>query len=110
MELEQLLAMCVFKIVSQVTYLLSLADEAWEALDKSDLVKKKAWLADLAATWATILYGQQHEESRMWNARAAQLRKESIMKKEMVNKTEDGKRESGTKKSGRAHGKVKRRF
>ena len=107
MELEHL---CAFKIVPQVTYLLSLADEAWDVLDKPDLVKKKAWLADLAATWATILYGQQHEETRTWNARAAQLRKESLAKKEMVDKTEDGKRESGTKKSGRAHGKVKRRF
>ena len=89
---------------------MSLADEAWEVLDKSDLVKKKAWLPDLPATWATILYGQQHEETRVWNARAAQLRMENLTKKEMVNKTEDGIRESGTKKSGRAHGKVKRRF
>ena len=59
-----------------MTYLLALVEEAWESAEKEELKKKRAWLADLASTWAATLYGQEHEETRVWKARCLQVREE----------------------------------
>ena len=59
-----------------MTYLLALAEEAWESAGKVELKKRRSWLANLASTWATILYGQEHEETRVWEARCIQVKKE----------------------------------
>ena len=61
---------------TQVTYLLALAEEAWEFGGKVELRKRRVWLANLAATWAATLYGQEHEETRMWEARCLQVKEE----------------------------------
>ena len=59
-----------------MTYLLALAEEAWEFGGKVELRKRRVWLANLAATWAATLYGQEHEETRVWKARCIQVREE----------------------------------
>ena len=59
-----------------MTYLLALADEAWESLGKVELKKRKAWLVNMASTWAAILYGQDHEETRLWEERCLKVKEE----------------------------------
>ena len=102
---------------TQVTYLLALADEGWECLaaGKVELKKRRAWLAELAATWAANLYGQQHEETRVWDARRRQVKKEEEERGcevgeigREVPKKREGWKTGGRKRNYRAHGKLKR--
>ena len=65
---------CQCSSCTQVTYLLALADEAWESLGKVELKKRKAWLVNMASTWAAILYGQEHEETRLWEERCLEVK------------------------------------
>ena len=99
---------------TQVTYLLALADEAWESLGKVELKKRRAWLANLAATWAATLYGQQHEETRVWEARCLKVKEEEGFcempekGREVPRKREPRWNTGGRKRNFRAHGRLKR--
>ena len=95
-----------------MTYLLALVEEASESAEKEELKKRRAWLADLASTWATTLYGQEHEETRVWKARWRQVKEEEkggceVAKME-VPKTRKGWKTGGRKKNFRGHGRLKR--
>ena len=98
-----------YQLLCQVTYLLALADEAWEAASKVDMEKKrtwvadntttitnisknntntnnnnlkkrKAWLADLAFKWSGNLYGQEHEETMVWKERLIRMKEDKECK------------------------------
>ena len=91
-----------------MTYLLALVEEAWESAEKEELKKRRAWLADLASTWAATLYGQEHEETRVWKARCIQVREEEGCEMgetgRQVGKRREGWKTGGRKKNFRGHG------
>ena len=91
-----------------MTYLLALVEEAWEFAEKEELKNRRAWLADLAFTWAATLYGQEHEETRVWKARCIQVREEEGCEMgetgRQVGKRREGWKTGGRKKNFRGHG------
>ena len=96
-----------------MTYLLALSEEAWEFGGKVELRKRRVWLANLAATWAATLYGQEHEETRVWEARCLQVKEEekgcemAETGREVLKKRE-GWKTGGRKRNFRSHGKRQR--
>ena len=122
-----------------MTYLLALADEAWEAASKVDMEKKrtwvadntttitntsknnsntnnlkkrKAWLADLAFKWSGNLYGQEHEETMVWKERLIRVKEDKECKLADIGrrvKAGDGWKAGGRKRNLRIGGRLKRR-
>ena len=90
---------------TKVTYLLALVEEAWESAGKVELKKRRAWLANLASTWAAILYGQEHEEARLWEARCSQVKEREGgcemegMGREVATRREGWRKTGGRKKN-----------
>ena len=110
-----------------MTYLLALADEAWEAASKVDMEKKrtwvadnttttnmrkrKAWLAGLAFKWSGNLYGQEHEETMVWKERLIRMKEDKECKLANIGrrvKAGDGWKAGGRKRNLRIGGRLKR--
>ena len=117
-----------WQFLCQVTYLLALADEAWEAASKVDMEKKrtwvadnttttnmrkrKAWLAGLAFKWSGNLYGQEHEETMVWKERLIRMKEDKECKLANIGrrvKAGDGWKAGGRKRNLRIGGRLKRR-